>query len=178
MFGVVGVSFGRFTKCQRSDFCFWRVREAKLNGQMYGAKKVRPSQVGLNSELAPILKIDKVRAFWNSAPATDFGGGAAEKSQHRDFFFPYFGSEKRKKGKAKRGKCCRRVAPAASAEGASIAGRAPQARGCSITRRGKQQNKKKGEKKAAGAQRLLRAPKARALRAERRRCEDVQSPAG
>ena len=31
---------------------------------------------------------------------------------------------------------------------------------------------------AAGAQRLLRAPKARALRAERRRREDVRSPAG
>jgi hypothetical protein len=30
----------------------------------------------------------------------------------------------------------RRAAPAASAEGASIVGRAPQARGCSITRRG------------------------------------------
>ena len=36
-----------------------------------------------------------------------------------------------------RSACCRRAAPAASAEGASIAGRAPQARGCSITRRGK-----------------------------------------
>ena len=31
---------------------------------------------------------------------------------------------------------------------------------------------------AAGAQRLLRAPQARALRAERRRREDVRSPAG
>ena len=35
-----------------------------------------------------------------------------------------------------------------------------------------------GEKQAAGAQRLLRAPKARALRAERRRREDVRSPGG
>ena len=48
----------------------------------------------------------------------------------------------------------RRAAPAASAEGASMAGRAPQARGCSITRRGEQQNK---IKKKTGAQRLLQA---------------------
>ena len=36
-----------------------------------------------------------------------------------------------------RSACCRRAAPGASAVGASIADRAPQARGCSITRRGK-----------------------------------------
>ena len=37
----------------------------------------------------------------------------------------------------------RRAAPAASAEGASMVGRAPQARGCSIIRRGKQQKRRK-----------------------------------
>ena len=43
---------------------------------------------------------------------------------------------------------------------------------CSITRRGKTL-----KKIAAGAQRLLRTPKARAWRAERRRREGVRSPA-
>ena len=58
---------------------------------------------------------------------------------------------------------CRRAAPAASAEGASIAGRAPQARGCSITRRGEQQKKK-------NAQRLLQARSACGERRRREHC--------
>jgi hypothetical protein len=74
-----------------------------------------------------------------------------------------------------RSACRRRAAPAASAEGASIAGRAPQARGCSITRRGEQQTTKKKDRRRAapaaradGARMGGRAPQARGFSLTRR----------
>ena len=43
---------------------------------------------------------NRIRAFSDLAPATDFGGGAAEKGQNSDF--AYFGPKKRKKGNKKK----------------------------------------------------------------------------
>ena len=77
-----------------------------------------------------------------------------------------------------RSACCRRAAPAASAEGASMAGRAPQARGCSITRRGKLLYKRQARSaccrraapaaSAEGASIAGRAPQARGCSITRR----------
>ena len=118
--------------------------------------------------------------------------GITANSQNRRFLH-ILGPEKAKKEKRKkkgkmlqvRSACCRGVAPAKSAEGASIAGRGPQARGCSITRRGERKKKKKEKKKggrraapaasAEGASIAGRAPQARGCSITRRTLQKQKS---
>ena len=140
------LSVGVRIKSVRSFCSFWQIvtparRATKCDVFIFGGASAAAGAQRL-------LRAPEARALW------------AERRRRENVRSPAGVNSKTKKENQARSAFCRRAAPAASAEGASIAGRAPQARGCSITRRGTllYRTSEDGSKRSERSEGRLRSP--------------------